>query len=100
MDVRIEATLTRTVRSSSGSWTRTEQPLKLVQSGAAYQSEGMLLQHAADGKSPLYGVNARDLKEQDAVLRISVMGLDRGTMGSVFHVEEYKAKDGTLAFAK
>lgn len=100
VDVRVSATVTRTIRTSNGSWTRTEQPLRLAQSEAAYQSEGMVIQHVVDRSSPLYGCSEQDLKEQDVVLRCSIVGLDRATMGSVFHVEEYKAKDGKLALAR
>jgi hypothetical protein len=100
VDVRVDATITRTIRTTNGGWSRTEQPLKLAQSTAAYQSEGMIVQHVVDRSSPLYGMSAQDLKEQDVVLRCSIVGLDRATMGSVFHVEEYKARDGKLALAR
>ncbi|GAQ88157.1 hypothetical protein KFL_004050010 [Klebsormidium nitens] len=97
VDVKVDITATRTVKTdSAGGWARTEQPLKLVRSGAAYQIEGMVVQHMIDPESPLYGLNQAGLRAQDVKLTFSVVGLERASMQSVVHIEEYSAKDGTL----
>jgi hypothetical protein len=97
VDVKVDVTITRTVKTDgAGGWARTEQPLNLVRSGAAYQTEGMVVQHIIDSTSPLNGLSPARLREQDVKLTFSVVGLERASMQPIVHIEEYSAKDGTL----
>eukprot|EP00850_Spirogloea_muscicola_P002162 SM000008S22251 [mRNA] locus=s8:650927:656069:- [translate_table: standard] len=64
----------------------------------AYQTHGMLVRHIIDENSPLYRRTQEILKREDAVISLSVVGLERSSMQSVFHVQHYCVNDGDVVW--
>eukprot|EP00850_Spirogloea_muscicola_P008068 SM000042S15335 [mRNA] locus=s42:470236:475398:+ [translate_table: standard] len=98
VDVKVDLTIKYNTFTRSGSYFRAQQSLKLVRPEIAYQTHGMLVRHIIDENSPLYRRTQEILKREDAVISLSVVGLERSSMQSVFHVQHYCVNDGDIVW--
>ncbi|KAG6552797.1 hypothetical protein Mapa_005745 [Marchantia paleacea] len=89
VDVKVDLTYKYNTITRTGSYFRATQSLKLVRPEIAFLTHGMLVRHVIDNTSPLYQRTAEMLKKEDAVFVLSVVGLERSSMQSVFHVQHY-----------
>ncbi|BBN08502.1 hypothetical protein MPTK1_4g12110 [Marchantia polymorpha subsp. ruderalis] len=89
VDVKVDLTYKYNTITRTGSYFRATQSLKLVRPEIAFLTHGMLVRHVIDNTSPLYQRTAEMLRKEDAVFVLSVVGLERSSMQSVFHVQHY-----------
>lgn len=93
VDVKVDLTYNYNTITRSGTYFRTSQSLKLVRPEIAFLNNGMLVRHIIDESSPLYQRTQGMLEKEDAVFSLSVVGLERSSMQSVFHVQHYCVYD-------
>eukprot|EP00271_Cylindrocystis_brebissonii_P017819 TRINITY_DN4784_c0_g1_i1.p1 TRINITY_DN4784_c0_g1~~TRINITY_DN4784_c0_g1_i1.p1 ORF type:complete len:1329 (+),score=363.99 TRINITY_DN4784_c0_g1_i1:46-3987(+) len=98
VDVKVDLTYHYNTVTKSGSYFRAQQSLKLVRSEIAYQNHGMLVRHVVDENSPLMRRSMEQLRKEDAIFSMSVVGLERSSMQSVFHVQHYSVVDGDVVW--
>lgn len=96
VDVKVDLTYKYNTVTRSGTYFRTSQSLKLVRPEIAFLNHGMLVRHIIDETSPLYQRTQGMLEKEDAVFSLSVVGLERSSMQSVFHVQHYCVYDGDV----
>ncbi|KAL2629599.1 hypothetical protein R1flu_014285 [Riccia fluitans] len=89
VDVKVDLTYKYNTSTRTGSYFRATQSLKLVRPEIAFLTHGMLVRHVIDSTSPLYQRTSEMLRKEDAVFSLSVVGLERSSMQSVFHVQHY-----------
>ncbi|KAI5073130.1 hypothetical protein GOP47_0011143 [Adiantum capillus-veneris] len=93
VDVKVDLTYLYNTVTRSGTYFRTSQSLKLVRPEIAFLDHGMVVRHVIDETSPLYQRTRGMLEKEDAVFSLSVVGLERSSMQSVFHVQHYCVYD-------
>lgn len=93
VDVKVDLTYKYNTHTRTGSFFRATQSLKLVRPEIAFLTHGMLVRHVIDESSPLYRRTPEMLSKEDAVFCLSVVGLERSSMQSVFHVQHYCVVD-------
>jgi hypothetical protein len=59
----------------------------LLQWQVSYLRYGLMVRHIIDRKSPVYGLTMESLREGDASFSLTIMGLERTSMQSIFHLE-------------
>ncbi|CAM6099482.1 unnamed protein product [Calypogeia fissa] len=96
VDVKVDLTYKYNTHTRTGSFFRATQPLKLVRPEIAFLTHGMLVRHVIDETSPLYQRTPEMLNNEDAVFSLSVVGLERASMQSVFHVQHYCVVDNDV----
>ncbi|KAG0558838.1 hypothetical protein KC19_10G058400 [Ceratodon purpureus] len=96
VDVKVDLTYKYNTLTRSGAFFRATQSLKLVRSEIAYLNHGMLVRHIIDESSPLYRRTPEMLRKEDSIFTLSVVGLERSSMQSVFHVQHYCVCDNHL----
>lgn len=96
VDVKVDLTYHYNTVTRTGSYFRTSQSLKLVRPEIAFLDHGMLVRHIIDETSPLYQRTPGMLEKEDAVFSLSVVGLERSSMQSVFHVQHYCVYDNEV----
>eukprot|EP01018_Ginkgo_biloba_P021319 Gb_13021 [translate_table: standard] len=96
VDVKVDLTYKYNTVTRAGTFFRATQSLKLVRTEIGYLNHGMLVRHVIDEVSPLYRRSPEMLKKEDAVFVLSVVGLERSSMQSVFHVQHYCVYDGDV----
>ncbi|XP_024366815.1 uncharacterized protein [Physcomitrium patens] len=89
VDVKVDLTYKYNTLTRSGSFFRATQSLKLVRSEIAYLNHGMLVRHIIDETSPLHRRTPEMLRREDSIFTLSVVGLERSSMQSIFHVQHY-----------
>lgn len=72
------------------------QLLKLVRPDIAYLKLGMLVRHIIDENSPLHQKTTEMLKAEDGIFCLSVFGMERSSMRSIFHVQHYSVVDNDV----
>eukprot|EP00897_Mesotaenium_endlicherianum_P005546 jgi/Mesen1/5019/ME000025S04419 len=98
VDVKVDLTFKYNTITRTGAYFRAHQSLKLVRPEIAYQTHGMLVRHIIDESSPLYGRSQKDLENEDAIFSVSVVGLERASMQSIFHVQHYSVVDNHVVW--
>jgi len=96
VDVKVDLTYKYNTLTRSGSFFRATQSLKLVRSEIAYLNHGMLVRHIIDESSPLYRRTPEMLRREDSIFALSIVGLERSSMQSVFHVQHYCVSDNDV----
>ncbi|KAI5068995.1 hypothetical protein GOP47_0015296 [Adiantum capillus-veneris] len=89
VDAKICLTFRIFVTLPSGSVFCSTQDLELVRPEVPYLRYGLMVRHIIDKKSPIYGHTLETLRQGDASLSLTVMGMERTSMQPVFHVEDY-----------
>ncbi|KAL3687611.1 hypothetical protein R1sor_013920 [Riccia sorocarpa] len=98
VDVKVDLTYKYNTFTRTGSYFRATQSLKLVRPEISFLTQGMLVRHVIDSTSPLYQRTQEMLKKEDAVFSLSVVGLERSSMQSVFHVQHYCVSDDDVVW--
>ena len=57
-----------------------------------------MVRHVIDKKSPVYGHTLESLDEGDASFSLTIMGMERSSMQSIFHLEDYFVSDGDVVW--
>ncbi|GAQ77942.1 hypothetical protein KFL_000060070 [Klebsormidium nitens] len=96
VDVKVDLTFHYNTLTRNGSYFNRQVSLKLVRSEVAHQTGGMLVRHVIDESSPLYRRTEEMLKREDAIFKLSVVGLERSSMQSVFELQYYCVADGDV----
>ncbi|MCB9600633.1 MAG: ATP-sensitive inward rectifier potassium channel 10 [Sandaracinus sp.] len=89
LEAHVRIVLTRTVRTKEG---RTFYPLvdlKLVRDVAPVLARTFAILHRIDESSPLHGLDAKALAEQEVELMVTVHGIDETTKATVHAVHTY-----------
>ncbi|CAK9867701.1 unnamed protein product [Sphagnum jensenii] len=74
----------------------TTVPLKLMHAEVAYLRYALVVRHVIDDESPLYGLDIEAFKAQDASFTITVSGVERSSMQTVFSERLYAVADGDV----
>ncbi|MCO5563525.1 hypothetical protein L7F22_017169 [Adiantum nelumboides] len=98
VDVKVDLTYHYNTVTRSGTYFRTSQSLKLVRPEIAFLDHGMVVRHVIDETSPLYERTPAMLEKEDAVFSLSVVGLERSSMQSIFHVQHYCVYDKDIVW--
>ncbi|GAQ80792.1 hypothetical protein KFL_000620260 [Klebsormidium nitens] len=98
VDVRIKLTFRIFVQQRNGSVFCSTAALDLVRPEVAYLQYGIAVKHVIDRNSPLYGHTRESLLAGDASFSFTVLGTERASLQSVFHMQEYFMSDGDIAW--
>lgn len=98
VDVKICLTFRIFIKLPNGSTFCSTQDLDLVHPEVSYLRYGLMVRHVIDKKSPVYGHTLESLDEGDASFSLTIMGLERSSMQSIFHLEDYFVCDGDVAW--
>lgn len=98
VDAKICLTFRIFVTLSNGSTFCSTQDLDIVRSEVSYLRYGLMVRHVIDKKSPVYGHTLESLDEGDASFSLTIMGMERSSMQSIFHLEDYFVSDGDVVW--
>lgn len=98
VDAKICLTFRIFVTFPNGSTFCSTQDLDLVRSEVSYLRYGLMVRHVIDKKSPVYGHTLESLDEGDASFSLTIMGMERSSMQSIFHLEDYFVSDGDVVW--
>ncbi|XP_024541558.1 uncharacterized protein LOC112350126 isoform X2 [Selaginella moellendorffii] len=97
VDVKVDLSYKYNTITGAGTYFRAQQSLKLhlpqIRSEVSYLNHGMLVRHIIDESSPLNKRTPEMLKKEDGIFTLSVVGLERSSMQSVFHAQHYSMDD-------
>lgn len=96
VDAKICLTFRIFVTLPNGSIFCSTQDLDIVRSEVSYLRYGLMVRHIIDRKSPVYGHTLESLDEGDASFSLTIMGMERSSMQSIFHLEDYFVSDGDV----
>jgi len=89
IDARMRMTLSRTEKTSEGETFYRNRDLQLVRGSSPTMRRGVSLMHTIDETSPLHGCTPESLRESEAEIVVSIIGLDGTTMQPVFAGASY-----------
>ena len=93
VSVKVQATLIITDTTTEGEFTRRLLDLKLTTCGTPILTLSFTGVHRIVEESPLYGVSEQDLAERDAIVAVTLTGIDE-TLGQTVHAQYfYRAGD-------
>lgn len=95
VEVTVRVTLTRTEKTREGVTFYRMYDLPLVRERAPVLSRSWTAMHAITKESPLYGMNAADMKRMEAELLVSIVGTDDTSLQLV-HARHRYADDAVL----
>lgn len=98
VDAKICLTFRIFITLSNGSTFCSTQDLDIVRSEVSYLRYGLMVRHVIDKKSPVYGHTLESLDEGDASFSLTIMGMERSSMQSIFHLEDYFVSDGDVVW--
>lgn len=98
VDAKICLTFRIFVTLPNGSIFCSTQDLDLVRSEVSYLRYGLMIRHIIDRKSPVYGHTLESLDDGDASFSLTIMGMERSSMQSIFYLEDYFVSDGDVVW--
>lgn len=93
LEAQVSASLLRSETTKEGSMMRRFYDLTLVRSRTPIFALTWTIMHVVDENSPLYGLASSDLEEEDAIIVISLTGLDETFSQTVHTRHAYSAQD-------
>lgn len=93
VEAQIRVSLMRDEITQEGHFLRRLQDLKLVRSQTPIFALSWLVMHPIDEKSPLYGVTAEELAQEEAELVITLTGLDSTVAQTIHARHSYTAEE-------
>ncbi|GAQ90838.1 hypothetical protein KFL_006910020 [Klebsormidium nitens] len=98
IDAKLDFTLGIDTRDAAGHHFRAQKPLKLMRAEVAHLQFGFNVRHVVDEASPLAHLSPRQLQQQDACLTLSVVGVERASLQTVFHSQQYFFADDEVVW--
>eukprot|EP00271_Cylindrocystis_brebissonii_P019673 TRINITY_DN6128_c0_g1_i1.p1 TRINITY_DN6128_c0_g1~~TRINITY_DN6128_c0_g1_i1.p1 ORF type:complete len:548 (-),score=103.50 TRINITY_DN6128_c0_g1_i1:1362-2897(-) len=98
VDVKICLTFRILLKLANGSIFVSTHDLPLVRPEVSYLRYGLMCRHIIDEDSPIYHHSKESMAAGDASFSLTIVGMERTSMQSIFHMQEYYVHDGDVVW--